>query len=63
MRLTPTLVLAGMTAGLSPISAHAQLCETADLLGISRATAYRDWTYAKAWLRWELRGSDGAPSA
>ena len=25
--------------------------EAADLLGIARATAYRSWTYARAWLR------------
>ena len=25
--------------------------EAADALGLSRATAYRHWTYAKAWLR------------
>jgi len=25
--------------------------ESADVLGISRATAYRDWTFARAWLR------------
>jgi RNA polymerase sigma factor (TIGR02999 family) len=28
--------------------------EAADALDISRATAYRRWTYAKAWLRCEL---------
>ena len=30
--------------------------ETAAALGISRATAYRHWTYAKAWLRCAIRG-------
>jgi RNA polymerase sigma factor (TIGR02999 family) len=29
--------------------------EAAEILGISRATAYRHWTYARAWLRAELR--------
>lgn len=29
--------------------------EAADLLGVSRATAYRLWTYARAWLRESLR--------
>jgi RNA polymerase sigma factor (TIGR02999 family) len=29
--------------------------EAATMLGISRATAYRHWTYAKAWLRDALR--------
>ena len=29
--------------------------QAADLLGMSRATAYRLWTYARAWLRSELR--------
>lgn len=28
--------------------------EAADALGLSRATAYRHWSYAKAWLRKEL---------
>jgi RNA polymerase sigma factor (TIGR02999 family) len=34
--------------------------EAADMLGISRASAYRHWTFAKAWLRWELRDCDAA---
>jgi RNA polymerase sigma factor (TIGR02999 family) len=29
--------------------------EAAELLGISRATAYRHWNYAKAWLRCEMK--------
>jgi RNA polymerase sigma factor (TIGR02999 family) len=28
--------------------------EAAELLGLSRATAYRHWNYAKAWLRCEM---------
>ncbi len=32
--------------------------EAADSLGISRANAYRHWTYAKAWLRCELQADD-----
>jgi RNA polymerase sigma factor (TIGR02999 family) len=32
--------------------------EAAEALGVSRATAYRQWTYAKAWLRCEI-GGDG----
>ncbi|MCO6043187.1 ECF-type sigma factor [Aeoliella sp. ICT_H6.2] len=28
--------------------------EAADVLGVSRATAYRHWTFAKAWLQSEL---------
>jgi RNA polymerase sigma factor (TIGR02999 family) len=28
--------------------------EAADALGISRATAYRQWTYVRAWLRHEI---------
>ena len=32
--------------------------EAATALGMSRATAYRLWTYARAWLRHELRGGD-----
>ena len=30
--------------------------EAAESLGISRATAYRHWSYAKAWLRCEMGG-------
>jgi RNA polymerase sigma factor (TIGR02999 family) len=30
--------------------------EAAESLGISRATAYRHWTYARAWLHKEVRG-------
>ena len=37
--------------------------EAAELLRIPRATAYRQWTYAKAWLRWELGGSEVAPNS
>jgi RNA polymerase sigma factor (TIGR02999 family) len=33
------------------VFAGASVEEAADLLGVSRATAYRDWTYARAWLR------------
>jgi RNA polymerase sigma factor (TIGR02999 family) len=29
--------------------------ETAEIMGVSRATTYRHWAYAKAWLRCELR--------
>ena len=35
--------------------------ESAMALGISRATAYRHWTYAKAWLRTTLRSRTGEP--
>jgi RNA polymerase sigma factor (TIGR02999 family) len=30
--------------------------ETADALGVSRTTAYRDWSYARAWLTAALTG-------
>ncbi|NLY02882.1 MAG: sigma-70 family RNA polymerase sigma factor [Rhodopirellula sp.] len=33
--------------------------EAADLLGVSRATAKRHWTYARAWLYAEIRGCGG----
>ena len=33
--------------------------QTADLLGISRATVARHWTFARAWLRDEMRRSSG----
>ena len=34
--------------------------EAADTLGMSRATAYRHWTFARAWLLQELRGDEPA---
>jgi RNA polymerase sigma factor (sigma-70 family) len=30
------------------------LDEAAEMIGISRATAYRHWTYARAWVRAEV---------
>ena len=30
--------------------------QAAQAIGVSRATAYRQWTYARAWLRSEIRG-------
>jgi len=33
------------------------LTETAKVLGLSRATAYRQWTYAKSWLKSDLQRS------
>jgi RNA polymerase sigma factor (TIGR02999 family) len=38
--------------------------EAAEVLGISRSTAKRDWNVAKAWLaRWMRKGHDGKTSA
>ena len=34
--------------------------EAGRALGISRAHAYRHWTYARAWLRCAVRGEDDA---
>jgi len=34
------------------------LAEAAAILGISSATAYRHWSYARAWLDGELFGQD-----
>jgi len=34
--------------------------EAAEALGVSRATAYRQWTFAKAWLRCEI--GDNSPA-
>ncbi len=31
--------------------------QAAKAIGVSRATAYRQWTYARAWLRSEIHGS------
>ena len=36
--------------------------EAAEALGISRATAYRHWAYARAWLCCALGGSGDAPA-
>jgi RNA polymerase sigma factor (TIGR02999 family) len=36
--------------------------EAAEALGVSRATAYRQWAYARAWLRLELGGEGNAPA-
>jgi len=33
--------------------------ESANLLKVSRATAYRHWTYARAWIRCEILGDEG----
>jgi RNA polymerase sigma factor (TIGR02999 family) len=32
--------------------------QAADMLGISRVTAHRDWTYARAWLHRRITGGD-----
>jgi RNA polymerase sigma factor (TIGR02999 family) len=36
---------------------------TADALGLSRTSAYRHWTYARAWLFSQLRGDSTAPES
>ena len=36
------------------------LAEAGEVLGLSRATAYRHWTYARAWLRDAVRGGPPA---
>jgi RNA polymerase sigma factor (TIGR02999 family) len=36
--------------------------EAASALGISRANAYRHWSYARAWLRCALRDGDSSPA-
>src|SRR3954447_18970903 len=35
--------------------------QAAQVLGISRATAYRQWNYARAWLRCEIEGKGTPP--
>jgi RNA polymerase sigma factor (TIGR02999 family) len=35
--------------------------KAAEALGISRATAYRHWSYARAWLRCEMRAESNSP--
>jgi RNA polymerase sigma factor (TIGR02999 family) len=37
--------------------------DAAELLGISRATAFRHWTYARAWLHAQLRNPDKEPES
>jgi len=37
--------------------------EAADALGLSRTTAYRHWTFARAWLFSQLRGDSAAPAS
>jgi RNA polymerase sigma factor (TIGR02999 family) len=34
------------------------VAEAAEALGIHRTTAHRHWTYARAWIRAEIRASD-----
>jgi RNA polymerase sigma factor (TIGR02999 family) len=36
--------------------------QAAQVLGISRATAYRQWNYARAWLRCEMEGTVSSPT-
>ncbi len=36
--------------------------QAAEALGVSRATAYRQWTYARAWLRCAIGGEGDAPA-
>jgi len=37
--------------------------EAGDALGLSRTTAYRHWTFARAWLFSQLRGDSAAPES
>jgi RNA polymerase sigma factor (TIGR02999 family) len=37
--------------------------QVAEALGVSRATAYRQWSYARAWLRAAIDGTEGIPPA
>jgi hypothetical protein len=36
--------------------------EAAQAIGMSRATAYRHWTYARAWVRCEVLGDSEGKS-
>jgi RNA polymerase sigma factor (TIGR02999 family) len=36
--------------------------QAAEVLGVSRATAYRQWAYARAWLRCAIGGEGDAPA-
>ena len=46
-------------AGQARFFAGLTIDEAAATPGHSRATAYRHWDYARAWLRAEVRNSDG----
>jgi RNA polymerase sigma factor (TIGR02999 family) len=37
--------------------------QIADVLGFSRATTYRHWSYARAWLRCAIRADGSSPNA
>jgi RNA polymerase sigma factor (TIGR02999 family) len=36
--------------------------QTAEVLGVSRATAYRQWSFARAWLRCAIGGAGDSPA-
>jgi RNA polymerase sigma factor (TIGR02999 family) len=38
------------------------IAEAAEALGVSRATAYRQWSFARAWLRCAIGGEGDAPA-
>ena len=42
---------AALAPGVAKTLRKFNLKEVAELLGVSRATAYRLWSYARAWLR------------
>jgi RNA polymerase sigma factor (TIGR02999 family) len=42
------------------VFAGLSVAEAGELLGLSRATAYRHWSFARAWLRCELADADGS---
>ncbi|MEX2139102.1 MAG: ECF-type sigma factor [Pirellulales bacterium] len=60
-RLTAEDTVAGELVKLHYFGGFA-LEEAADLLGISRATAYRRWTYARTWLRAAFEDEPPTPS-
>jgi RNA polymerase sigma factor (TIGR02999 family) len=39
------------------------VAEAAELMGVSRTTAYEHWNYARAWLHFELHGQEPKPEA
>jgi len=38
------------------------LTEAAEVLGLSRTSAYEQWAYARAWLRCAVEEGDSAPA-
>jgi len=60
---SPRWMLRPQSWSRSAASAGLSVEEAADALGLSRTTAYRHWTFARAWLFSQLRGDSAAPAS